>query len=61
MGIQAGESNTGNNNALGTPAYTSPEVFTGNGYDGRLADAWSLGIVLYVRKLFDQEVRIWPS
>lgn len=32
----------------GTPAYTAPEVVSGNGYSGFQADVWSLGIMLFV-------------
>jgi len=32
----------------GTPAYIAPEVIRRDGYDGRLADIWSSGIVLYL-------------
>eukprot|EP00965_Chrysotila_dentata_P205923 6183239-Pleurochrysis_carterae.AAC.2 len=31
----------------GTPAYSAPEVISRREYDGRLTDAWSLGVVLY--------------
>ena len=32
----------------GTPAFRAPETYTGGEHDGRAADVWSLGVLLYV-------------
>ncbi|CAM9668074.1 unnamed protein product [Discosporangium mesarthrocarpum] len=32
----------------GTLEYVAPEVFSANGYDGKAADVWALGIIVYV-------------
>lgn len=33
---------------VGTAAYQAPEIWPGTGYDGRLADVYSLGVILFI-------------
>ncbi|CAN0041916.1 unnamed protein product, partial [Discosporangium mesarthrocarpum] len=48
-GSKSGFSHRRQSTVCGTPYYTAPEVFGSgsSGYDGRGADVWSAGIVLY--------------
>lgn len=36
------------NKILGTPPYIAPEILSGNVYDGKKSDVFSLGVLLYV-------------
>jgi len=33
--------------ACGSPCYAPPEMLSGNDYDGKIGDVWSLGIIFY--------------
>lgn len=31
----------------GSPCYASPECLSGHGYDGRISDVWSIGVIMF--------------
>lgn len=33
--------------ACGSPCYAPPEMVSGNNYDGKIGDLWSMGIIFY--------------
>lgn len=35
-------------NKAGTPTFMSPELCSGEGYSGQLADIWALGATMYM-------------
>ena len=44
--LRVGENTVPGDDMFGTPAYTPPEVFTGEPY-GREIDFWAFGVMLY--------------